>query len=76
MAMDPSLVIAQVGAHQRAYPTGNDPIRVRTHLGDGALVYTTDDGYIGVRLDGEARVDEYLAEWVTRPDGARLLEAA
>lgn len=65
--MENALVITQVGAHQRAYPA-SATVRVATHLGEGVLVYATDDGYIGVQLDGETRIDEYLAEWVTRLD--------
>ncbi|MDQ1446771.1 MAG: hypothetical protein QOI20_3235 [Acidimicrobiaceae bacterium] len=35
------------------------PARCTTHLGAGRLVYVTEDGWCGVQLDGEKRVDEY-----------------
>lgn len=38
--------------------------RVTTHLGTGALVYATDDRCLGVRLDGETRLEEISAEHV------------
>jgi hypothetical protein len=34
-------------------------IRIRTNCGTGNLVYVTEDFYLGVRLDGETRIDEY-----------------
>ena len=48
----------------RAYPQA--AARVRTSCGLGALVYATDDGWLGVRLDGERRVDEYPARECAR----------
>lgn len=67
-------LIKQVGAHSRTYPLVQP--RVRTHLGEGALVYATEDGYLGVRLDGETRVDEYPVAWCTRLDLAAPVQAA
>jgi hypothetical protein len=55
-----NVLLAQVGGRLRAYPV--NPVRVATHLGEGQLVYATDDNWFGVRLDGERRVDEYLPE--------------
>lgn len=52
-----------LGTDGRTYPTNT--IRVRTTCGDGVLVYGTADGFCGVQLDGETRVDEYAAEHVT-----------
>jgi hypothetical protein len=46
-----------------AYPI--EPIRVTGMWGSGRIVYATDDGWIGVCLDGETRVDEYPAEHLT-----------
>jgi len=59
------LLIKVEGGRRRAYPVGA-PARVRTHLGDGKLVYGTDDGWLAIQLDGETRVDEYPAERVIR----------
>jgi hypothetical protein len=44
----------------RAYPTAE--IRVQGIWGQGRLVYATRDGWCGVQLDGETRVDEYPAQ--------------
>ena len=38
--------------------------RVTTMQGAGTALYLTRDGWIGVRLDGETRVDEYPIEHV------------
>ena len=43
----------------RAYPQA--AARVRTSCGLGVVVYGTDDGWLGVRIDGERRVDEFPA---------------
>ena len=48
----------------RAYPQA--AARVRTSCGLGVVVYGTDDGWLGVRLDGERRVDEYPARECAR----------
>ncbi len=50
-------LIKTVDGHRRAYPLVQP--RITTHCGSGTLVYATDDGYLGVRLDGETRIDEY-----------------
>lgn len=50
-----------------AYPM--DEIRVTSMWGDGRLIYATEDGWIGIMLDGETRIDEYPAEHVTRVGG-------
>ena len=39
-------------------------VRVRSHLGTGVFRYVTSDGYIGVQLDGEDRVEEIPVEQV------------
>lgn len=44
----------------KAYPT--DEIRVDGMWGNGRLVYVTEDGWCGIMLDGETRIDEYPAE--------------
>lgn len=44
----------------KAYPL--DAIRVDGMWGMGRLIYVTPDGYAGIQLDGEKRVDEYPAE--------------
>lgn len=61
-------LIKHEGGKYRSYPLSQT--RVRTHLGDGAIVYADEDGYLGIRLDGETRIDEYLPEWCTRLDVA------
>lgn len=38
--------------------------RVRSMWGVGVVTYMRDDGWVGVRLDGERRVDEYPIEHV------------
>lgn len=43
-----------------AYP--QDEIRVTGMWGNGRLIYVTEDGWCGVQLDGETRIDEYPAE--------------
>lgn len=58
-----SIVIKSAGGRRRAYPAVSP--RVQTHIGSGRLIYGTDDGYLGVQLDGETRIDEYPAELVT-----------
>lgn len=50
------------GGRRRAYPL--ESITVRTNLGPGRLSYLTEDGWLGVQLDGEQRVDEYPIEQV------------
>jgi hypothetical protein len=60
-----NMLIKREGGHLRAYPLTSVPVRVATNLGPGALVYATDDGFLGCRLDGETRVDEYSAEQVS-----------
>lgn len=44
----------------KAYPL--DTIRVDGMWGMGRLIYVTPDGYAGIMLDGETRIDEYPAE--------------
>lgn len=44
----------------KAYPS--DEIRVDGMWGNGRLIYVTEDGWCGIRLDGEERIDEYPAE--------------
>lgn len=51
-------LLARRGSRRLAYAIGST-IRIRTNSGTGNLVYVTDDLYLGVRLDGETRVDEY-----------------
>lgn len=46
-----------------AYP--QDEIRVDGMWGNGRLIYVTEDGWCGVRLDGEERIDEYPAQYLT-----------
>jgi hypothetical protein len=43
-----------------AYP--QDEIRVDGMWGMGRLIYVTEDGWCGIRLDGETRIDEYPAD--------------
>ncbi len=54
-------LLARRGSRRLAYAIGST-IRIRTNCGTGNLVYVTDDLYLGVRLDGETRVDEYAPE--------------
>jgi len=54
-------LLARRGSRRLAYAIGST-IRIRTNSGTGNLVYVTDDLYLGVRLDGETRVDEYAPE--------------
>jgi hypothetical protein len=48
------------GTRQLAYSA--QPARATGIWGSGRVVYATDDGWVGVCLDGETRVDEYPAE--------------
>lgn len=43
-----------------AYPMAD--VRTSGMWGTGRLIYVTPDGYCGVMLDGETRIDEYPAE--------------
>jgi hypothetical protein len=43
-----------------AYPMAD--VRTAGMWGTGRLIYVTPDGYCGVMLDGETRIDEYPAE--------------
>jgi hypothetical protein len=52
----------------KAYPT--ETIRVDGMWGNGRLVYVTEDGWCGICLDGETRVDEYPAEHLGLEDTA------
>lgn len=54
-----TLLLTTRGSHRLAVLP--QPRRCRTHLGVGLLRYVTDDGFVGVQLDGETRVDEYQA---------------
>lgn len=40
-------------------------VRVSTPDGAGTLIYLRQDGYLGVRLDGETRVDEWAVGQVS-----------
>jgi hypothetical protein len=51
-------LITTKNSRQVAYAIGAI-IRIRTNCGTGNLVYVTDDLYLGVKLDGETRIDEY-----------------
>ena len=62
--MYPQLLLVADQDRLRAYP--NVIARVRTTCGPGVIVYATDDGWLGVRLDGERRVDEYPARECAR----------
>lgn len=57
----PDALLSPCGNKLRAYLVG-----AKTHVatlgGTGLLVYLTSDGYLGVRLAGESRVDEWPAE--------------
>lgn len=44
----------------KAYPTTE--IRVDGMWGMGRLIYITEDGWCGIQLDGETRIDEYPGE--------------
>jgi hypothetical protein len=48
--------------------------RVTSMWGAGVMVYAKSDGWVGIRLDGETRVDEYPVEHV-RLDGALVATA-
>lgn len=52
----------QNAVRERWYPQAQ--VRITSMWGDGVLVYLTSDGFVGVRLDGETRVDEYPGEHV------------
>lgn len=41
------------------------PVSVSTHMGDGVAVYVNQDGYVGVRLNGETRIEEVGKEHVS-----------
>lgn len=73
-----SIVIKRVGRHERAYPPSSTHIRVRCHLGNAAVRYVTDDGYLGVHVDTDpiARTEEIAADIVTAvsPGGRPLLD--
>jgi len=58
--LDQQILLARRGDRRLAYAIGA-VIRVRTVHGDGQLIYVTDDLYLGIRLDGETRTDEYRA---------------
>lgn len=45
-----------------AYPCNE--VRSSGMWGNGTLIYVTPDGYCGIVLDGETRIDEYPAEWI------------
>jgi hypothetical protein len=63
-----NMLIKREGGHLRAYPLTS--LRVKNHIGSGALVYATDDGWLGVQLDGETRIDEYPVAVCRSVDGA------
>jgi len=54
-------LLARRGDRQLAYVVGSI-IRIRTIKGAGDLIYVTDDLYLGVKLDGETRIDEYRGD--------------
>ena len=58
--LDANVLLARRGNRQLAYAIGAT-IRIRTTCGTGNLIYVTDDLHLGVRLDGETRIDEYDA---------------
>lgn len=60
--MSAVVVLQRRGNRLLARPTS--PQRCVTGAGAGALLYATDDGWVGVRLDGETRADEWPAESV------------
>lgn len=62
-------LIKTIDGRRRTYPLSQP--RVTTLRGAGLLVYGTSDGWCGVRLDGEVRVDEYPAEQVIDAAGAQ-----
>ena len=43
-------------------------VRVTSMWGSGQLIYATNDGWVGVRLDGECGVYEYPAAHINRVD--------
>lgn len=55
-------LLKTVDGHVRAYPVAE--VAVTSVWGAGRLVYATDDGFVGLQLDGETRIDEYPAECV------------
>ena len=55
--LDTTLLVTR-GARQLAYLIGAT-ISIATIHGAGRAVYLTSDGYVGVQLDGEGRIDEY-----------------
>lgn len=56
------LITTEANARRKAYPLTSH--RVTSRWGTGRLVYATSDGYVGLELDGETRVDEYPAQHV------------
>lgn len=45
-----------------AYPEAT--VRITSGWGQGTLVYATNDGWLGIKLDGSESIDEYPAEFV------------
>lgn len=60
--LDTTLLLTKRGNRRLAVLTTSR--RVRSMWGSGQLRYLTDDGHVGVQLDGETRVDEYSAAHV------------
>jgi hypothetical protein len=51
-----------------AYPCTE--VRTSGMWGNGTLIYVTPDGYCGIMLDGETRIDEYPGEHIGIADVA------
>jgi hypothetical protein len=62
-ALADAILDARASHHKRAYLT--QALQVATPCGAGQLVYITDDGFAGVQLAGETRIDEYSLAHLT-----------
>jgi hypothetical protein len=69
-------LIKTEGGRRRAVPLAT--IRIATHIGDGTVRYLTEDGWVGVHLDGDpdGRVDEIRLSHLDQAQRAEIVAVA